>query len=350
MNRKILALLLVLVMAVSLAACQAAATEPSKAQSTAPSKSEDTKAADTASADVKSSEPAKAGGDIVIGFLKKSLSNVFEVKLNDAADAYLEKMKKDGVIKDYVSLDCDSDPARQISEAGDLVNMKVNAVVMLPAEADGSAPALKALADAGIPTVIVNARTSNTAELASAYVGSNDVKAGEIMGQFILDTLGDKGNYCHLQGILGNSAAQQRGQGIHNIMDKATGWKMLAETSAEWSGDKASKFTQDWISLHGKDIQAIICDNDEMSVAARMACIEANRKDIVVIGVDAIDSALSMVKSGELHATVFQDAAGQGEKAAAAAVDLATGKKVEKEQWIDFILITSKNIDQYYKK
>jgi inositol transport system substrate-binding protein len=346
MKRKILAFLIVLAIAAGLAACQAT-TEPSNGTPAAASPESD--AAQTASAEVKP-ETAGGGSGIVVGFLKKSLSNVFEVKLNDAADAYLEQMKNDGVIADYVSLDCDSDPARQISQAGDLVNMKVNAALMLPAEADGSAPALQALSDAGIPTVIVNASTSNTKDLAASFVGSNDVKAGEIMGQFVLDTCGAEGQYCHLQGILGNSAAQQRGQGIHNIMDKAPGWKLLAEASAEWSGDKANKFTQDWIALYGKDIKAIICDNDEMSVAARMACIELGREDIVVIGVDAIDSALSMVKSGELHGTVFQDAEGQGKIAATAAVDLATGKTVEKEQWIDFILITSENIDQYYKK
>jgi ABC-type sugar transport system substrate-binding protein len=125
---------------------------------------------------------------------------------------------------------------------------------------------------------------------------------------------------------------------------------MLDEQSGEWSGDKANRFAQDWIALYGRELKAIICDNDDMSVAAKLACIEAGRNDIVVIGVDAIDSALAMVKAGELDATVFQDGKGQGRSAAEAAVKAAKGEPVEKETWIPFVLVTKDNIDQYYKK
>jgi ABC-type sugar transport system substrate-binding protein len=103
---------------------------------------------------------------------------------------------------------------------------------------------------------------------------------------------------------------------------------MLDEQSGEWQGDKASRFTQDWVALYGKELTAIVCDNDDMSVAAKLACIEAGRPDIVVIGVDAVDSALAMVKAGELDATVFQDGKGQGRGAAEAAIKAARGETV----------------------
>lgn len=286
---------------------------------------------------------------IVVGWLMKNTTNVFETYINKGGLEYLDKAKADGTIKDYITFDGNTDPSTQINQASDLINLGVDVAILQPAEADGSAPALQALVEAGIPVVVVNARTSNTQELAAAYVGSNDVNAGEIMGQYILDTMGDTGAYCHLQGAIGNSAAIQRTEGVHNIMDKATGWKMLDEQTAEWQGDKASKFTQDWIALYGEELKAIICDNDDMSVASKIACIEANRADIVVIGVDAIDSALQMVKSGELNATVFQDGIGQGAGAAQAAVEVAQGKTVEKETWIPFQLVTQENVDQFIK-
>ncbi|MEA4898110.1 substrate-binding domain-containing protein [Bacillota bacterium Meth-B3] len=293
---------------------------------------------------------AQAAEDgIVVGWLMKNTTNVFETYINKGGLEYLDKAKADGTIKDYITFDGNTDPSTQINQASDLINLGVDVAILQPAEADGSAPALQALVEAGIPVVVVNARTSNTAELAAAYVGSNDVNAGEIMGQYVLDTLGETGAYGHLQGAIGNSAAIQRTEGVHNIMDKATGWKMLDEQTAEWQGDKASKFTQDWIALYGEELKAIICDNDDMSVASKIACIEANRADIVVIGVDAIDSALQMVKSGELDATVFQDGVGQGAGAAQAAVEVAQGKTVEKETWIPFQLVTKDNVDQFIK-
>jgi ABC-type sugar transport system substrate-binding protein len=294
----------------------------------------------------RSSAPEDDG--IVVGWLQKNTTNVFETIINSGGLAYLDSAKASGTIKDYITLDGNTDPSTQISQANDLINLGVDVAILQPAESDGSAPAVQALVDAGIPVVVDNARTSNTAALASAYVGSYDVDAGEIMGKYILDTLGPSGAYAHLQGVIGNSAAIERTQGIHNIMDKASGWKMLDEQSAEWAGDKASRFTQDWIALYGTELKAILCDNDDMSVASKLACIEAGRPDIVVIGVDAIDSALAMVKAGELDATVFQDGKGQGSGAAEAAIKVAKGEPVQKEQFIPFVLITKENIGQYY--
>ena len=87
--------------------------------------------------------------------------------------------------------------------------------------------------------------------------------------------------------------------------------------------------------------------NDDMAIAAKLACIEAGRDDIVVIGVDGIQSALQMVKSGELDGTVFQDGNGQGKKTAELAIELTKGNQIQKEYWIDFVLVTQDNVDQY---
>jgi len=340
MKKSVLGLFLVLAMAFTLVACGSSATAEPVADT-----------AENATTDQASTGTTEAVDDgIVVGWLQKNTSNVFETKINSGGEAYLDQMVKDGVIKDYVTFDGQTDPSTQISQANDLVNMGVDVAILQPAEAEGSAPALEALVNAGIPVVVVNARTNNTAELAASYVGSDDVNAGEIMGQFIIDTLGESGGYGHLMGKLGNSAAIQRAEGVHNIMDKYSGWTLLDEQDAEWSGDKASKFTQDWIQMYGDKLDAIICANDDMSVAAKSAAIAAGRSDIVVIGVDAIDSALAMVKSGELEATVFQDGLGQGELAAKTAIEVAQGKEVEKEQWIPFVLVTKDNVDQFISK
>ena len=332
MKKRILGLFLVLVLALSVVACGGASAEAETAEETVD--------------EAEVAEASEADG-IVVGWLQKNTSNVFETYINEGGEAYLDQMVADGVIEDYITFDGQTDPSIQINQANDLVNMGVDVAILQPAEAEGSAPALEILVNAGIPTVVVNARTNNTDELAVSYVGSDDVNAGEIMGNFIIDTLGESGGYGHLMGKLGNSAAIQRAEGVHNILDQYEGWTLLDEQDAEWSGDKASKFTQDWIQMYGDDLDAIICANDDMSVAAKSAAIAAGREDIVVIGVDAIEAALSMVQTGELEATVFQDGKGQGAGAAKAAVEVALGNEVEKEQWIPFMLVTIDNIADF---
>jgi inositol transport system substrate-binding protein len=56
------------------------------------------------------------------------------------------------------------------------------------------------------------------------------------------------------------------------------------------------------------------------------------------------------MQAGDLDATVFQDAAGQGKGALEAAVKLASGGAVDQKVYIPFQLVTPANIDQFLKK
>ena len=283
---------------------------------------------------------------VKIGWLQKNQSNPFELVINDGGEAVLEEAKERGIVSEYYLLDGQTDPSVQVSQANDLINLGVDAIIMQPAELDGSAPVVELAHEAGIPVVLVNSLTSNADDCEGLSI-SNDVEAGEIMANYVLDQVGETGAYCHAQGIIGNTAAIQRTEGVHNVMDAQEGWTMLDEQSAEWSGDKASKFTQDWIAKYGDELKAVICDNDDMAVAARLACIEAGREDIVVIGVDFTDAAAAMIKDGELGASVRQDGTTQGAEAVRKAIALAQGREIERMEYIPFVLITQDNIDEY---
>ena len=60
----------------------------------------------------------------------------------------------------------------------------------------------------------------------------------------------------------------------------------------------------------------------------------------MVGGVDATQDALAAMQAGDLDATVFQDAAGQGKGALEAAVKLAKGENVDQKVYIPFQLVT----------
>lgn len=167
------------------------------------------------------------------------------------------------------------------------------------------------------------------------------------MAQFVQEVLPDGGGYAHLMGVIGNSAQIQRTEGIHNILDADEKWTMLGEQGAEWQGEKAVKFTGDWLQMFGNELNAIICDNDDMSSAVKAYCITEGREDIVCIGVDGNAGPMAMVAAGELDATVFQDGAGQIRKAIEVAADLLEGKEIEQLYMIPFVLITLDNVDDY---
>lgn len=96
-------------------------------------------------------------------------------------------------------------------------------------------------------------------------------------------------------------------------------------------------------------MNAIICDNDDMSSAAQNVLNSAGRRDVVCIGVDGNPGPLNMIKQGDLVATIRQNGVGQITRALELLVDLIEGKQIPKKTMIDFEFITKDNVDQYLK-
>ena len=298
-------------------------------------------------------EEAKGGdvngdGKIVVGYISKNLTDPFHAPINSTAEEVLQGMVDDGTIDEFTGiLDGNTDAAKQCDLAQDCINMGCDYVILLPAEAVASDPALTSLVEAGVKVVVVNSKTDSTDELALTYCGSDDVYAGELMADYVMEKVPDGGVYLHCQGVIGNSAQIQRGEGILNKLDDK--WELAADVPCDWAADRATNAAQDYMNQYGDELKAIICDNDDMSSAAQLACNESGREDIVCIGVDGNQGPLSMIKEGTLGATVLQDGVGQITAGINAVKADIAGEAVEKEYSIPFVLVTAENVDEYLK-
>ena len=355
MMKKGLALLMAAAMTVGVAACGSSNDKPAEStEATAEAGAE----AGEESAEAPAADPtAEAAadnaddGEFVVGYIAKNTVDAFHATINNAAKEALDKLVADGSITKWNLYDGLTDPVTQNNLLEDAINMGADLIILLPAEAAGCAPIVERCKELNIPILVVNSKTDNTDEMATAYVGSDDVQAGELMANFVVEQVPNGGGYGHLQGIIGNSAQIDRGTGLHNVMDANDKWTMLdgAEQTAEWQAEKAVKFAEDWLTKYGDKLNAIICDNDDMSSAVQGAMNSAGRNDIVCIGVDGNVGPMTMVKDGELLATVYQDGAGQVTTAINLIPQIRKGEEVAKETMVDFVLVTKDNVDQYLK-
>ena len=347
MKKKIFAVMMAAAMACSMAACGGGddkKAEDSKTEDKAEDKGED-----------KGGDSAKAGdvngdGKIVVGYISKNIVDPFHAPINDYAKEQLDKWVEEGKIDEWTGiLDGETDGGKQVDRADECINKNCDYAIILPAEAAASDPAVTNMADAGIKVIVVNSKTDSTDALAMGYVGPNDVEAGEMLAQWVIDQVPDGGKYAHCQGVIGNSAQIQRGEGIENIMSGNDKFESVGDFPCEWSGDKASNVAQDMINQYGDELVAIICDNDDMSSAAQIACNNAGRSDIVCVGVDGNQNPLQMVKDGEMGATVLQDGPGQVQGALDMIEKCLNGETPEKETMVPFVLVTKDNVNEYLK-
>ena len=238
--------------------------------------------------------------DVKIGVSFQNMQNEFIIYMSDALRA---KAKTLGVA--LVESDGQGKAENQVSAVENFIAQKVDAIVLNPYDKEGCAPAVEKAVAANIPIVVVNAQVVNL-DKANAYVGSDDIDAGKIEMQHIADLIKGKGNVAIIHGPNGNSAEVQRTQGNMEILKKYPEIKVVFEQTANWDRAQALSLMENWLQT-GKQIDAVVAQNDEMALGASRA-IQAAKKNIPVIGIDAIPDALKGVKDGKLVATVFQDA------------------------------------------
>lgn len=237
---------------------------------------------------------------------------------------------------------------KQIEHIEEMIRNKVDVIILNPVDANGTVKGVELAVNAGIPIIGVNAIV-NTDQLAS-YIGSNDIEAGEIAMQFIADKINGKGSIVVLNGITGQSSSLQRSRGITNILNNFPEIRVLEQASANWSSEESYTLIKDWFTKHPGKIDAIVSQNDEMALGAIRYMKENGLPHIPIIGVDGLPEAMEAVKSGELDATVFQDAAGQAKMTIDVAHRLTNGGHLAKTYFIPFQIVTKDNVDSFISK
>jgi ribose transport system substrate-binding protein len=257
--------------------------------------------------------------DVKVGLSVSTLNNPFFVSL------------KDGVLKEAKALgmevkvvDAQNDTAKQSNDVEDLIQQGVDVLLINPTDSAAISSAVQSANAMGIPVITLD-RSADKGDVVT-LVASDNIKGGEMAAEYMIDKLGKDAVVAELEGVPGASATRERGEGFHNIAD--TSLQIIAKQSADFDRTKGLTVMENIIQSN-PDIEAVFAHNDEMALGA-IEAINSSGKDIMVIGFDGNDDALSAIKAGKLEATVAQQPDLIGKLAVDAGNDVLSGKKVNK--------------------
>ncbi|MGC1333639.1 sugar ABC transporter substrate-binding protein, partial [Pseudomonas sp.] len=246
--------------------------------------------------------------------------------------------------------DAQGDVVRQLNQVQNFTAQGLDAIIVNPVDTAATQKMTDDAVKAGVPLVYIN-RRPDVASLPTGvgYVGSDEVKSGELQMRYLAEKMGGKGNLAIMLGLLSNDATHSRTQGVKAVLKDYPNIHVVEEQSAEWQRSKAMDLMNNWI-VSGQKIDAVAANADEMAIGAAMAITQAGLKpgkDILVGGSDGGAAGLEAVKRDQLAVTVYQDSKGQ----ANGAIDLAL-KMVRKEPYtaqltIPYQLITKANYEQF---
>lgn len=229
------------------------------------------------------------------------------------------------------------------------ITNKSAAIILDPANADGSIGAVKKAVDAGIPVFLVNAEI-NQEGLAKAQLVSNNAQGAALGAEQWVAAVGTSGKYVELFGNPADNNAATRSNGYETVLTQYPDLTKSAQEVANWDRTQGYQKMQSMLQAN-PDIIGVISGNDEMALGAIAALKEAGKLDQVKVGgFDGSPDAVAAIKAGELQYTVLQPVAVFSREAVVQADKFiktgSTGASAEK-QLFDCVLITKDNIDKY---
>jgi ABC-type sugar transport system substrate-binding protein len=199
----------------------------------------------------------------------------------------------------------------QIKAIRSFIAQNVDAIFLAPVVSTGWDAVLKEAKEAKIPVVLLDRDIDPSGkDLYLTAVTSDSVHEGEVAGEWLAKTVGDKAcNVVELQGTVGASVATNRKKGFDAAIAQHANIKVLRSQTGDFTRAKGKEVMESFIKAEGggKNLCAVYAHNDDMMVGAIQAMKEAGLKpgkDILTVSIDAVPDIFKAIAAGEANATV----------------------------------------------
>lgn len=267
----------------------------------------------------------------------------------------LEKYLKETYGAEVTVVDGKNDQTEQTNQINSFIADGVDVLIINMVQATSSAAVTELAKEAGIPVIYINREPSEEDmglwEGKICYVGADASQSGSFQGKIVYDfndAHGDlngngKVDYVMIMGDPENPDARLRTEySVKYLTDNGVEVNKLFEQRGDWMQENGQQLAATALAQFGKEIDVIFCNNDAMALGAYQAIKEAGRKvneDILLLGVDALDEVVEMIKNGEMTGSCVNDHIGQSHLAADLAIKAAMGEMLDTYYWVDYRVV-----------
>jgi len=330
--KRIIALLLVLLLAFALVGCGTTT-------------SDDTNETTETSDDMKTNTDAAKEDTMIVGVSSMNSVEPFYRIMQDGMEAKADEL---GIKLDVVS--ADGDIAKQTGQIEDFITNKLDAIVAIPCDGEGIVTAIEAANTAGIPIFTADIGAPN-ADVAS-YIASDSYAGGKAIGEWLIEHLaGEEGNVI----IMNDSKLDSVYLRADGFKDAVAGSNIniIEEANVGYQRDVAMKAVEDYLIAYPDLNVVFTAQGTDVALAANDAVAAAGKTgDVIVCSFDGFEETVNALRSGTsaIEVDAFNDAYAVGEITIETVADMLAGKKVEKLIKIPVPLITKENVDAFYEE
>ncbi len=220
-----------------------------------------------------------------IGMTFQELNNPYFVTmqkaLNDAAAS---------IGATVVVTDAHHDVSKQVSDVEDMLQKKIDILLVNPTDSTGIQSAVTSAKKAGAVVVAVDANANGPVD---SFVGSKNFDAGQMSCDYLAKAIGGSGEVAILDGIP-VVPILERVRGCKSALAKYPNVKVVDTQNGKQERATALSVTENMIQAH-PNLKGIFSVNDGGSMGA-LSAIESSGKDIKLTSVDGAPEAITAIQ------------------------------------------------------
>ena len=339
MKVKLLMGLLCVLMLFSLVA--GCATQQKTEESKAPVSAETVASADQS--DVASENPVASKE---IAFIPPTMANPFYTNTVAGAQAACDELGYTLLVQAPSS---DQDAAAQVAMVENMIQKGVAGIAVCALDSTAIVPAIEKANEVGIPVVVFNTLTDLDGGDIYAYVGYDEAAGAALIADWVADNGQDPINVLMLIGLPGFHATLREDGFVNRVAEAYSDRvNIVAREVADWNTEKGLNVTQNLLQAF-PEINVIYGANDDCALGGAQAAAQANRTDILSIGIDGNPSTMEAIERGDLSATLYVNPVGIGYGAITALNDAINGiaKSEDNKIAVEIAVVDKTTVAEY---
>ncbi|MCL6602613.1 MAG: sugar-binding protein [Paenibacillus sp.] len=231
----------------------------------------------------------------------------------------------------------------QINLLEKAIAAQVDAIIVQGLNGEKFTPVIDKAVRRGIPVVTID--TDAPASKRLAYVGTDNVAAGESLGRLVAQTTGGTGK---IGVIIGSDLAEnqlQRLLGLKNIVKQYGNLEIVDVRSSNISHMEAIQQAADMLRVH-PEINIVVGTSATDALGVLQAAKSLKRDSLTIIGFDNQAETLAAILRGEIKATIAQQPFLMGDTAVRLLSEHFQGKALRPEYFTEVKVLDKQNAQE----
>jgi len=235
----------------------------------------------------------------------------------------------------------ETEVARQMDIVDDMINRRVDAIVLAACDEDALVSSVDKAMDAGIPVITMDSGVQSDRPI--SFVATDNIAGAALAAETLVELIGGEGRVGMIPFVAGAATSELRERGFREGLEAHPGVRLERVIYCDSDVAKAMNAAQDMAA----QVDGIFAANEPAAIGAvqglKMLDLAGEMK---LVAFDAAEQEIAGLKEGSIHALIVQDPYQMGYASVKAAIDVLEGREVPDRIDTGVTVVTLDNYDE----